>query len=186
MINIAEILKDVPKGTKLYSPMAGEVFLEEVNTHNIEVRISKNGGYLYLTPHGCFCDFSDAECQLFPSKTQRDWTKFKAWLKFPTSLEECHDILGLARMIEEDQYRDDEIEALRQLLSARDAWWKVDGWKPDWEDTTLKFGIAYSANQIYNFMSKERQRIIAFRTAEIRDKFLETYRDLIEKCKELI
>lgn len=31
-INIAEILKDCPKGTKLYSPLFGNITLEEVDT----------------------------------------------------------------------------------------------------------------------------------------------------------
>ena len=37
-INIAEILKDYPKGTKLYSPLFGKVTLEKVNI-NISVPI---------------------------------------------------------------------------------------------------------------------------------------------------
>ncbi len=38
-MNIAEILKNAPKGTKLYSPLFGEVKLESVSDDIIEVRI---------------------------------------------------------------------------------------------------------------------------------------------------
>ena len=45
-MNIAEILKNAPKGTKLFSPLFGEVKLESVSDDIIEVRIE--GGSLYL------------------------------------------------------------------------------------------------------------------------------------------
>lgn len=41
-MNIAEILKDAPKGTKLFSPLFGEVKLESVSDDIIEVRIEHN------------------------------------------------------------------------------------------------------------------------------------------------
>ena len=33
-LNLVEILKDCPKGTKLYSPIFGEVKFEEINDNN--------------------------------------------------------------------------------------------------------------------------------------------------------
>lgn len=38
-MNIAEILKNAPKGTKLYSPLFGEVKLQSVSDAMIEVRV---------------------------------------------------------------------------------------------------------------------------------------------------
>ena len=71
MTNIAEFLKDCPKGTKLYSPLFGEVKLDDV------------GGMIYVTTkYGsskCFnetgCYYVDnetfsTECLLFPGKGQ--------------------------------------------------------------------------------------------------------------------
>lgn len=40
-MNIAEILKDAPKGTKLYSPLFGEVKLQSVSDAMIEVRVGE-------------------------------------------------------------------------------------------------------------------------------------------------
>lgn len=78
-MNIAEILRKCPKGTKLYSPVFGEVELAKVDDDEDYpiTCITKNGVYRIFTSDGMiFCDYSDAECMLFPSKEQRDWSKF--------------------------------------------------------------------------------------------------------------
>ena len=83
-INIAEILKDKPKGTKLYSSACGKCKLEEVDDKSFKISFynSKfgfmNGGEGYLDKSGKLYD--DGECIVFPSKEMRDWGKF-AWKK---------------------------------------------------------------------------------------------------------
>lgn len=79
-INLVEILKDCPKGTKLYSLIFGEVrFLEIVNGDNHPISVIDKTG----TPRNFdvmgkyYCHYNDSECVLFPSKDQRDWSKFK-------------------------------------------------------------------------------------------------------------
>lgn len=78
-MNIAEILRKCPKGTKLYSPVFGEVELAKVFYYGEYpiTCITKNGVYCLFTSDGMlFCNYSDTECMLFPSKEQRDWSKF--------------------------------------------------------------------------------------------------------------
>lgn len=78
-INIAEILKDCSKGTKLYSSLFGNVELYSVSENNIQVRISKGRTYEYFnfTSEGLYYfGYYDAEKILFPSSEMRDWTKF--------------------------------------------------------------------------------------------------------------
>lgn len=78
-MNIAEILKKCPKGMKLYSPIYGEVKLKEVDYEEVYpiTCIIRNGGLDFFSSDGrIYCDFPDAECMLFPSKDQRDWSKF--------------------------------------------------------------------------------------------------------------
>ena len=78
-LNLVEILKDCPKGTKLYSTIFGEVefgFIEDNSIYPI-VLILLNGGHEYLTSDGKLCETFGGECILFPSKDQRDWSKFK-------------------------------------------------------------------------------------------------------------
>ena len=74
-LNLVEILKDCPKGTKLYSTIFGEVELSEVSDNN--VCIERLGRIFQLTSDGRMYFCSEGECTLFPSKEQRDWSKFK-------------------------------------------------------------------------------------------------------------
>lgn len=77
-INIAEILKDCPKGTKLYSPLFGEVTLEEVDTECtalIKIKYNANICSKFFKT-GLYYNYEGAECLLFPSSEMRDWTKF--------------------------------------------------------------------------------------------------------------
>ena len=77
--------------------------------------------------------------------------------------------------------------ALCQLLVCRNAWWKQLGWKPDWTDKyTEKYCIFYSCGTVDTIISNCMSYILAFPTAEVRDKFLDTFRDLIEEAKELL
>lgn len=85
-LNLVEILKDCPKGTKLYSPIYGDVELDEVSMDNgiidypIKIKIPDLTG---VFPVGSFTKdgriFAEykGECALFPSREQRDWSKFK-------------------------------------------------------------------------------------------------------------
>lgn len=83
-MNIAEILKYFPKGTKLYSLADGEVTLESIrNTgqYNIKV-VANNGNISYFTKDGkIFADRPNGECILFPSKNQRNWDEFRLPVK---------------------------------------------------------------------------------------------------------
>ena len=77
-LNIAEILKDKPKGTKLYSLTYGECSYQEyTGDFGIECQ-SPNGVQFNLDEYGRY--YIDGECILFPSKSIRDWSKF-AWKK---------------------------------------------------------------------------------------------------------
>lgn len=77
-INIAEILKDYPQGIKLYSPLFGDITLEEVDISSavsIQVKYSSNNQASFYET-GLYYDYKDAECLLFPSSKMRDWSKF--------------------------------------------------------------------------------------------------------------
>lgn len=77
-LNIVEILKDYPKGTKLYSTIFGEVKLYKFDKHNNKIWVEdKKCGLSSITPDGKFSEEFDGECTIFPSKDQRDWSKFK-------------------------------------------------------------------------------------------------------------
>lgn len=78
-LNLVEILKDCPEGTKLYSPIYGDV--ELVKVHNdgiypIQVKLRNYTLYSFAKDGRAFAEYN-GECMLFPSKDQRDWSKFE-------------------------------------------------------------------------------------------------------------
>lgn len=99
-INLVELLKDCPKGTRLYSPLFGEVELENVlpnsgdTLHPIKILCEER---IYsFTEKGLFdIRFPKGECLLFPSKDQRDWSKWECpKLKFdPKTLQPFDRVL---------------------------------------------------------------------------------------------
>jgi hypothetical protein len=98
-INIAEILKDKPKGTKLYADAFGELSFDGVVSNKDEIIFTKN------KVNTSWCFYNDGkyskygESILVPSKEMRNWSKF-AWKK--------GDILvGCAKKIIFDRFTDD-------------------------------------------------------------------------------
>ena len=84
-IDLTKILKNCPEGWEFYSPFMGDVKFYEVDQKvNTVVVILKSGG---------LCDFNEDgtielegitsdEIMLYPSRDQRDWSKFTApWYK---------------------------------------------------------------------------------------------------------
>lgn len=82
-INIANILRDMPKGTKLYSPVCGVLMLDEVTPNGIfcvQPNGIDNGKRMVFMEDGHLKNYNDwadrGECLLFPSNEMRDWSKF--------------------------------------------------------------------------------------------------------------
>lgn len=77
-MNIAEKLKDAPKGTKLYSPIIGECELECVylDTYYPIKATTKQGIYTFTSEGLLYKDEPNGECMLFPSRDNRDWNGF--------------------------------------------------------------------------------------------------------------
>lgn len=78
-INIAEILRDMPKGTKLYSPLFSDTVLECVDSDDkYPITVTLSNGYgENFSPHGIyFAEFEGAEPVLYPSSKMRCWDKF--------------------------------------------------------------------------------------------------------------
>ena len=82
-MDLTKILKDAPIGLRLYSIVHGEVELEYVaNKTEYPITTYKDGYTQSFTKDGKFYSCYDGETVLFPSKDQRDWSKFTApWYK---------------------------------------------------------------------------------------------------------
>ena len=81
-IDLTKILKNCPKGTRLYSTIFGEVDFKEIRDDKYAVAITKGDITTFFTKEGLYYTDLGEECLLFPSKGQRDWSKFTApWYK---------------------------------------------------------------------------------------------------------
>lgn len=80
------------------------------------------------------------------------------------------------------------VSALCKLLIYRNAWWEKLGWWPIWGCMDFKYCIGRTDenDKVRLFTTMEDNRILAFPTEEVRDKFAETFKDLIEDAKELL
>ena len=89
-LDLTKILDGCPVGTKFYSSVYGEVSFAgidvtcecpiKVTAHNISMGVTV---YAYYTRSGRSNNAYDGECTLFPSKDQRDWSKFERFWDKP-------------------------------------------------------------------------------------------------------
>ena len=115
-----------------------------------------------------------------------------------TNLTECKEILGEKDMYQGvSGYKGELLTNFQRLFIFRDAYWKIAGeqmgldkpWEPDWDGVKLetKYVIYNQPNTGWvRTTSTLYIHILAFPTAEMRDAFYENFKDLIEKCKELL
>lgn len=129
--------------------------------------------------------------------------------QYPKTYEECCDILNIEtnRTIEDDDclgYRDKtpydinlltQLKYFRKLFICRDTYWKIAGeqmglgkpWEPDWENKeNTKYCITTINRQIKTITTDVFNYFLAFPTPEMQDAFLENFKKIIEKCKELL
>lgn len=77
-INVAEILKDKPVNTKLYSPLYGDVYFSHIGVRN-DINVLHHSTINEFLYDGRYAAYKESEILLFPSNEMRDWRKF--WKK---------------------------------------------------------------------------------------------------------
>ena len=86
-IDLIKILKGCPEGTEFYHAAYGRVWficIDFGSDHPIILSLHNNlFGNVTLTKKGTFSIHCDGECLLFPSKEQRDWSKFERFWDIP-------------------------------------------------------------------------------------------------------
>ena len=94
------------------------------------------------------------------------------------------------------------LTSLWGLLICRDAYWKIAGdemglgkpWKPDWENSeerrysivNIEGDINLLETTLTKWVLKVTNKILVFPTIKMRDAFYENFKELIERCKELL
>jgi len=75
--------------------------------------------------------------------------------------------------------------ALLKLLFLRDYY--NEGWQPDWKnDDEYKYVILTENDKVERERNYSYRRVLAFKTSEIRDKFFEEQKELLEIAKPLL
>lgn len=155
-LNLIEILKNAQVGTKLYTPVAGEVRIEKVltNTNAKYPIVVCYGGHaigLSFMRDGRYCESPSGECLLFPSRDQRDWSKFKPNKpKFdPKTLQEYDKVLVRdANDREWDALLFSHISNKGKLIVAGCAWEQVIPYN---DDTKHLVGTTEEAPEYYRY-----------------------------------
>lgn len=119
--------------------------------------------------------------------------------QYPKTYEECHKL-----MVQWKEYDcnpnselilcDAPIHDFCKLIVARNIYWKIAGeqmglgepWKPNWKDDSDKYFICYIKDELWVSNIRDCNRLLVFPIEEMRDAFCENFKDLIEKCKELL
>lgn len=82
--DLTEILKDCPEGTKFYSTIFGDVefmCITDIGGYSIVLK-ARDDYKVCVDSEGKYLGIYNGECILFPSREQRDWSKFTApWYK---------------------------------------------------------------------------------------------------------
>lgn len=86
-LDLTKILKGCPKGTKFYNSIYGEVRFERI-VENVSYPIilsicNDRCNTINVTKKGLHYKDCNGECVLFPSKDQRDWSKFERFWDKP-------------------------------------------------------------------------------------------------------
>lgn len=164
-IDLTKILKDCPEGYEFYSSYFGKVTFVGISYGRIivgcpkihrQVIFNTNGKYVMLT----YSDNNDNyllsdECLLFPSKDQRDWSKFTTpWYKDEKKLikpkfkvgDKIVSIIikymgasgtqGTILKITDDKYI--FTDGSRMSISNQDSWELVSDKKPKFDPKTLQ------------------------------------------------
>lgn len=83
-LDLTKILDGCPKGTKLYSTLQGEVSFVRIDIFDVyPIVVSVHNKHTdtticnFYAKDGRYNIFYNGECTLFPSKDQRDWSKFE-------------------------------------------------------------------------------------------------------------
>lgn len=84
-IDLTKILDGCPAGTKFYHVVFGKVAFKGVGEGEFPIRLESINRYrqIFLTKDGKLWSMYNGECTLFPSKDQRDWSKFERFWDKP-------------------------------------------------------------------------------------------------------
>lgn len=98
--------------------------------------------------------------------------------EYPKTFDECSVVLS-------ELPQTTLISSFYKLLVCRDAYWQIVDWKFNYDEKCYYLCPELGEIQKYEGVC-DCNAVLAFPTKEIRDMFLENFRELINQCKELL
>lgn len=215
-LNLCEVLKYCPQGETFWSPMLGDVKLNDIDQEAKKINVILASGATWdINADGTISidNVTSPEVMLYPSSEQMAWTKVKykpkkelprTWEEFcknyPCKKDECFitTSCGLYFARERDER---EVTGDRNILPSKQAAeahlalmqlhqlrdaWR-EGWVPDWtEDNQTKFAIGSLDGEFSIRIRYTNRHFLAFQDEKRADEFLDCFIDLIRKAGDLI
>ena len=196
-INLSSILKGAPeKGVTVYSPWFGDMKIKSVEPDNIKCYLVDDPQHraVIFDDEGfvkqVFVGYSDlvqrsAECMLFPSKDNREWSNFKIDMfpDLPNTWAEFSKKFGEEIKAEGGSIPySDEMKSLQKLMILRDRYRKAS------KRSTMKYNIVEDFNHPGTFKTSPIVNghigIISFQDDTLGGKFIENFSDMLKDIKE--
>lgn len=214
-LNLCEVLKYCPQGETFWSPMLGDVKLNDIDQETKKINVILASGATWdINADGTITidNVTSPEVMLYPSCEQMVWTKVKYEKKkeLPRTWEEfciMHDIktneyfIGetgkifnsnsgkripdISKTLLPSKQAAEAHLAYKQLHQLRDAW--REGWLPDWkDDTQTKYVILNTAGEFTIRGFYTMSCFLAFQDEKRAKDFFACFIDFIRKAGDLI
>ena len=161
-----------------------EISNDENDPYPVEVSFENEVGRYYFTPEGHFNKKHIPTLSTKPYEVVLEGFEQKA--PAPT-YEEAEEWIR-KEYAKGNNYlmMKDVLEALRKLIILRDYY--NEGWQPDWDINKVKYIIKRHGNRYFSNIetSENYPSVLYFKSKEIRDKFFEEQKELLEIAKPLL
>lgn len=215
-LNLCEVLKYCPQGETFWSPMLGDVKLNDIDQESKKINVILASGATWdINADGTISidNVTSPEVMLYPSSEQMAWSKVKyekkkelprTWEEFcknyPFKKDECFitTSCGLFLARERDERHvtcDRNVLPSREAAEAHLAYMQLhqlrdawrEGWLPDWTDEDqTKYVILNTAGEFTIRGFYTMSCFLAFQDEKRADEFLDCFIDLIRKAGDLI
>ena len=162
-LNLCEILKDCPTGTKFWSPVWGDVTFVQINDVGVFPIVlsakSFSNSNISLRSNGKMYDIKEAECLLYPSKYQRDWSKFvRFWDEPDVSKFDVETFHPFDKVLARDYLNDNWMADFFEKIEENDIYYNVTCVTCKWvqcipynEDTKHRLGTTNDCPEYYKW-----------------------------------
>lgn len=172
-----------------------EISNDENDPYPVEVSFENEAGRNYYTPEGRFSKKHIPTLSTKPYKVEFQGFEQKApaptyeeavkWIENNKRYNPAYVEIDEKEKVFLSKTYFYAFEALRKLIILRDYY--NEGWQPNWKkEREIKYVIYNDSNKLATIQSYTFSYVLAFKEGNIRNKFLEEQRELLEIAKPLL